>query len=211
MASLSCPSEVCTASSSATASVTPSSAASKLSSSVTSVLPSSATSVSPFVSSVTPSAPVPLLLSGSSVDALFPDSSPFSSPFTAGAGISGSAACGSSTSAVSCAESACSSSTAATAAVPDASAFSAARACMLFIGIQADTIMIADIIIAVICFLFIVASLYFMFTKDFGYIIPIYILPPILFYALPDLLDRWLWVVFAQSRAIAYRDRRVTL
>jgi hypothetical protein len=78
---------------------------------------------------------------------------------------------------------------------------------MLFMGMHADTVMIADIRIAVICFLFIVASLYLMFIQNIGYTNLIYSLPPILFYALPDLLDRWLWAVFAQSRAMAWGDR----
>ena len=182
-ASLSRPSEVCAVSSTATASVPPSSAVSPLPSSAAAVMLSVLSSVPLAVPSVVPlsvtsSAPVSLLSPVSAEAPLFPEPSTFSSPLTVGAGASGSVPCGSSASAVTCAVSDGSASTAATAAVPDASAFSAASACMLFIGMHADTVMIADIRIAVICFFFIAASLYLMFTMNIGYIIPIYSLSP---------------------------------
>ena len=54
----------------------------------------------------------------------------------------------------------CAAAASAATSVAPAPAFSAAIALMLFIGMQAETVRIADIRIAVICFLFIITSLY---------------------------------------------------
>ena len=119
-------------------------------------------------------APIALSSSSAAVVAASPDTSLLSSPFSTGAGSSGSVPCGSApgsspvgtSGVISGAGSGStaspvvsgSASTVAAAAVSDAPAFSAARVGML-IGMHAETVMIADIRIAVICFLFIIASL----------------------------------------------------